>query len=461
MHDTLTSLIGSYGYIVLFVLVGLESLGIPLPGETALVTAAAFAASGRLSIYRVVIIASAAAILGDNGGYWIGRKGGLRLIRSYGRILHVNGAELERARSFFDRHGGKMVFIGRFIALLRTWAALLAGVAKMQYSTFMLYNALGAITWAVIFATLGYVFGRNLPMLQHYIGQASLALALLAALIAVLFLGAQWFRTNSSRISRHISRVAERIGSSETLRRFQKRHPLAWEFIVRRFQPGEYLGLHLTIGLIVSILAFWLFGGVTEDVIHHDPLTKFDVTLLEWFHAHATKSGWEIFAAVSSLGSALVITALGVLIGMVLAVRRSWLILAGWAAAFAGAGVLDTLVKHIIRRPRPAYASAFVHDYSFSFPSGHAMGSLIAYGMVAYLLVIFWANRWQTRVAVVSIAGVLIVAIGVSRLYLGVHYFSDVVGGYAAGVIWLSACITGIEIARRERTESHDTDAST
>lgn len=452
MHDTLTNLLGSYGYTVLFVLVGLESLGIPLPGETALVTAAAFAASGRLSIYRVVIIAVAAAILGDNGAYWIGRKGGLRLIRRYGRILHIDEAKLGRARNFFDRHGGKTVFIGRFIALLRTWAAVLAGVGNMQYSTFMLYNALGAITWAVIFGTLGYVFGRNLPMLQHYIGQAILALALLTALIAALILGARWFRANSSRISAHISRVAERIGSSETLQRFQKRHPLAWEFIVRRFQPGEYLGLHLTIGLIVSIVALWLFGGVTEDVIHHDPLTKFDVTLLEWFHAHTTKTGWEIFAAISSLGSPWAIAALGVLISIMLAVRRSWLVLAGWAAAFAGAGVLDILLKHIIQRPRPAYASAFLHDYSFSFPSGHAMGSLIGYGMLAYLLVIFWANRWQLRVAVVSTAGVLILAIGLSRLYLGVHYFSDVVGGYAAGVLWLSACITGIEIARRERT---------
>ena len=454
MHETLTNLLESYGYVVLFLLVGLESLGIPLPGETALVTAAAFAASGRLSIYRVVIIAAAAAILGDNGGYWIGRKGGLSLIRRYGRFLRVDEAKLRRAREFFDRHGGKTVFIGRFMALLRTWAAVLAGVGNMQYSTFMLYNALGGITWAVIFGALGYVFGRNLPMLQRYIGQASLALVLLAALIVVLFLGARWFRTNSSRASRHVSGIAERIGSSEIFQRFQKRHPEAWEFIVRRFQPGEYLGLHLTVGLVVSIAALWLFGGVTEDMIHHDPLTRFDVTLLEWFHTHTTRTGLEIFAAISLLGSPLAITALGVLISIVLAVRRSWLVLIGWVAALAGAGVLDILLKHIIQRPRPPYASAFLYNYSFSFPSGHAMGSLVAYGMLAYLIVIFWTSRWQTRVAVVSATGLLILAIGVSRLYLGVHYFSDVIAGFAAGVLWLSACITGIEIVRRERTES-------
>src|SRR3989440_11905243 len=100
MQGTVSGLVASYGYVVLFLLVGLESLGIPLPGETALVTAAAFAASGRLSIYRVVIIAAAAAILGDNGGYWIGRKGGLSLIRRVGRFLRVYETKLRRAREF-------------------------------------------------------------------------------------------------------------------------------------------------------------------------------------------------------------------------------------------------------------------------------------------------------------------------------------------------------------------------
>lgn len=449
MHETLANLLESYGYLAVFLLIALESFGIPLPGETALVTAAAFAASGRLSIYWVIVVAAAAGIVGDNGGYWIGRKGGLRVIKRYGRTLHIDEAKIEHARKFFDRHGAKTVFIGRFIALFRTWAALLAGVGKMRYSVFMLYNALGGITWATIFGALGYIFGRNLPRLEHYIGRASLALALLAALITALFLGGRWFRTNSSRISAQISRVAECIGSSDTLQRLRQRHPQAWEFIIRRFEPGEYLGLHLTVGLVVSVVALWLFGGVTEDVIHHDPLTQFDVTLLEWLHAHSTATGTKVFVAISSLASPLVMTVLGVLIAIILALRRSWLLLAGWAAAFVGAGVLDTLLKHIIQRSRPVYASALLRDHSFSFPSGHAMASLVAYGMVGYLLVTLCAIRWQARLAIVLAVGVLVLAIGVSRLYLGVHYFSDVVGGYAAGVLWLSACITGLEIVRR------------
>ncbi len=137
MRETLSNLVESYGYVVLFVLIALESLGIPLPGESALVSAAAFAASGRLSLPWIVFVAAAAAIVGDNAGFWIGRNGGYRIIKRYGYVLHIDESKIERARKFFERHGAKTVFIGRFIALLRTWTALLAGVGQMRYSTFM------------------------------------------------------------------------------------------------------------------------------------------------------------------------------------------------------------------------------------------------------------------------------------------------------------------------------------
>src|SRR5437879_11506109 len=112
MQGTISGLVASYGYVVLFFLVGLESLGIPLPGETALVTAAAWAALGHLSIYAVVATATAAAVLGDNGGYWIGRYGGIALVRRYGGFLHLNESHLERGRALFGRHGPSTAFFG-------------------------------------------------------------------------------------------------------------------------------------------------------------------------------------------------------------------------------------------------------------------------------------------------------------------------------------------------------------
>ncbi len=422
MPGTLSGLVASYGYAGLFVLVGLESLGLPLPGETALVTAAALAALGHLSIYGVVAMAVAAAILGDNGGYWIGRTGGIALVRRYGHFLHLTDAHLERARRFFERHGPKAVFFGRFIALLRTWAALLAGAGHMPYGTFMLYNALGAACWGSVFGSLGYVFGRNLPQLEHYIGQASLAAALLVALVVALGLAWRWFE--SSR-------------------------PRAWTFVASRLARGEYLGLHLTIGFAISLAGLWVFGAITEDVMHHDPLTQFDMMLLDWLHARATSTGYAVSRTISVLGDPVTLTILELAVGLLLTARREWILLAGWLAAFAGGGLLDAVLKLIIRRPRPPYAAAFLPHFSWSFPSGHAMGSLIAYGMLAYVLTVLWIHRRSGQIAVLLGAALLVVAVGLSRLYLGVHYFSDVVGGYAAGVLWLSACISGIELARR------------
>lgn len=197
MHSWIANLVASYGYLVLFLLVGVESLGIPLPGETALVTAAAFAATGRLNIYLVVVVAAAAAIIGDNGGYWIGRKGGLTLVNRFGRHVGLTERKLTWARRFFDRHGAKAVFLGRFIALLRSWAAALAGIGHMPYGVFTFWNALGGVAWASLFGTLGYLFGENLPRLEHDIGRVSLVIALVVAVALVI--GIRVYRKRRAR----------------------------------------------------------------------------------------------------------------------------------------------------------------------------------------------------------------------------------------------------------------------
>jgi membrane protein DedA with SNARE-associated domain len=451
VHGTIANLVSSYGYAFLFLLVAVESFGVPLPGETALVTAAAFAAGGRLNIALVIASAAAGAIVGDNAGYWLGRKGGIALVRRFGRHFGLDDAKLARVRAFFDRHGAKTVFIGRFIALLRSWAAALAGVACMPYGTFMLYNALGAVTWAAVFGGLGYAFGRNLPRLQRYVGQVSLALVLLAALGVVIYLSVRWFRANADRIGKSVTTRWQQIASSPQFGHLRTHHPRLWSFVAARFARGEYLGLHLTLGLLLSIGALWLFGGVTEDVVHHDPLTAVDMQLATWTRAHASPLGDRIGVLVTTLGSPVTMAILAVIVAAVLLRRRWWIVLAGWVAAFAGGGLLNWALKRVVHRPRPAGAEAFLYGSSFSFPSGHAMGSLIGYGMLAYLLLTFWPWARRHSIAVTIGVFVLVLLIGLSRLYLGVHFLSDVIGGYAAGLVWLAVCVTGIEIARRQR----------
>ena len=451
MHETVAHLVETYGYWFLFALVGIESFGVPLPGETALVTSAAYAASGRLNIVWVIIAAASGAIVGDNAGYWLGRKGGVALVRRYGRYVGLSEAKLDRAHAFFERHGAKTVFFGRFIALLRSWAAVLAGVGCMSYGTFTFYNAAGGITWAVLFGWLGYAFGRNLPRLEAYVGQLSMAVVLLTALAVVVVGGIRLFRRFREPIAAFVVAQWKRVASSPRYALVRARYPRVWSFVAGRFARGEYLGLHLTIGFVISVLALWLFGGVTEDVVHHDPLTAVDLRLAGFLRAHATPIGDRIGVAISMIGSPATMVALGLGVAAILTWKRWWVTLSGWVAAFVGGGGLDWVLKRVIHRARPVGAADFLHGTSFSFPSGHAMGSLIGYGMLAYLLVAFWPPAHRHRRLVVTLAFTLTLLIGLSRLYLGVHFLSDVIAGFAAGAVWLAVCVTGVEIALRQR----------
>ncbi len=442
-------LLESYGYLALVLLVALEGLGIPLPGEAALLTAAAYAATGHLSIVTVILAAAAGAIAGSVGGYWIGRSGGPALVQRYGRAWRIDAPKLDRARDFFQRHGGKAVLIGRFVALLRMWVAVLAGVARMPFGRFALYTVVGSFGWAAVVGTLGYLFGRNLPQLERSVGHAGALAALLLALLVALALGGRWLAGRWDTVWAWINATAGRLGASAPVRRLQEQHPRLWAFTTRRFAAAEYLGLHLTVGLGLSLGALWLFGGVAEDVIHHDPLTQFDLALAQELHAHANAIGIRAATAISVLGSPGVIAIWGLALGIVLLVQGRRLLLGGWIAALAGAGLLDAVLKQAFHRPRPTWNAPFVTAHGWSFPSGHAMGSLVAYGVLAYVVVLV-LRRTRSRIAVVASAALLVLLIGCSRLYLGVHYFSDVIGGYAAGAVWLSACISGLEVARRK-----------
>ncbi len=194
MLHALGGFIERYGYLAVFLFVTAEGVGIPLPGETALVTAAAFAATGSLSIWGVIAAASMGALVGGSGGYWIGRTGGRDLLARYGHLVRMDDARLRRTEQYFAEHGAKTVFIARFVALLRIFGSLMAGAAGMSFATFTAVNLAGGVLWAAAFSALGYLFGRNLPALEHRLGLAS-AFLLAGALLA-LFL---WYRRRRSR----------------------------------------------------------------------------------------------------------------------------------------------------------------------------------------------------------------------------------------------------------------------
>jgi membrane protein DedA with SNARE-associated domain/membrane-associated phospholipid phosphatase len=441
-------LLETYGYAALFLLVGLESVGVPLPGETALLTAAAFAAQGHLSILGVILGAALGGIVGDAAGYWIGRKGGLAVVRRYGRLLHIDEAKLDRARAFFQRHGGKTVFLGRFVSLLRMLAPVFAGVSRMPYGKFSRYNVAGGLCWATLFGSLGYGFGRSLPQLDKAVGQAGAMMALLLAIIVALVLLGQWLASHQDEVLAWVGQQLRRIGTAPAILRLKARYPRWWTFLGQRFSRTEYLGLHLTVGMTLSLGALWLFGGISEDVIHHDPLTQFDLTVADLLHRHGTAGLVKLAKAITLLGSPAFIAAWGSVVCVILLRQRRRTLLVGWIGALVGGVLLDLALKLAFRRPRPVWEDPYLAERGWSFPSGHAMGSLIAYGMLAYLLVLHLRSR-GARAAVIATAILLVVAIGFTRLFLGVHYFSDIIAGYAAGTVWLAVCVSGLEVLRR------------
>ena len=191
-----TDLILHYGYLAVFVVVGLESLGVPLPGETTLVAAALYAgATHQLNIAGVIAAASAGAIIGDNIGYLVGHQGGYRLLVRYGRYVRLDARRVKLVRYLFLRYGAAVVFFGRFVAILRTYAALFAGTARMPWRTFVLFNAAGGIAWSVIYGTAAYFLGTRVTTFS---GRAGLVLAAFGA--AALVAAAVFVRRQEHRL---------------------------------------------------------------------------------------------------------------------------------------------------------------------------------------------------------------------------------------------------------------------
>lgn len=187
--SNLMHLLTTYGYLAVLVFVGIESIGIPFPGETMLLIAAIYAGTThRLSIPLIILAAATGAILGDNIGFLIGREGGYRLLRRYGRYIRLNERKVKLGFYLFRKHGGKVVFFGRFVAVLRTLAAFLAGTNRMGWPRFLLFNALGGVVWATVYGLGGYFLGNNIHRLTGPVSIITIVLAILIILAFLIFM---------------------------------------------------------------------------------------------------------------------------------------------------------------------------------------------------------------------------------------------------------------------------------
>jgi membrane-associated phospholipid phosphatase len=231
--------------------------------------------------------------------------------------------------------------------------------------------------------------------------------------------------------------------------------PRLHRFLAARFSPGEELGLHLTAGVLLLVIAAWIFGAIAEDVVHHEAFTLLDVRVATWLHVHAhareglTRAMLFVSSTHDTIGT-LVMTAL---FALWLLARRARYWLLSLAVCVPGGMLLNVLLKYVFQRTRPQFDDPLVSLLTYSFPSGHTVAATLLYGVLAaYLCTVL--PRWRTR-ALVAVAACLMVAlVAFSRIYLGAHYLSDVLGAIAEGCAWLAIVITASATWRRRRAGS-------
>lgn len=213
--------------------------------------------------------------------------------------------------------------------------------------------------------------------------------------------------------------------------------------------PRRVFLLRLALGALSLFAAAWLFGAIAEDVVNHDaPLGTIDRDVAIWLHAQATPSGSRLMFFVSDLGAPLTVMAMTSVLAILLLWKRQRAQLLLLVLAIPGGALLNVIMKHLIHRDRPIFEDPIQTLTSYSFPSGHAMGSTVFFGTLAAIVI------WQVRDRrlcglAIAIAGLFVALICFSRIYLGVHYLSDVIAGFLAGVIWLSACLFAVAALRR------------
>lgn len=397
MSDYLTGLIGRighWGYLVVFLGALLESaamIGVVVPGEALVLAAGFFAARGVFDLDALIWVVAVGAIVGDSLGYELGRRLSRDALLQHGRRFGITQARLERVDRFFGRHGGASVFFGRFIGFARALVPFLAGASRMPYRRFFAYNAAGAALWAPAIVLLGYFLGSSWHLVETWIGRATGILA------GVLL--------------------------------------LAWLF-------GERRRWQHVVPLEVAIVVMWvcLFGAIAEDVVTRDPLTVLDQHLAQWLQVHRWPPLTQVLLVITRLHATLPVSLMTVMLAAWLSWRRDWRWLTTVVLVVPGGMLLNVALKHLFERARPVLDLPILSPTGFSFPSGHVAAATLFYGLLCALV---FAHRESLalRATTLTVCLALVALVAFSRIYLGVHYLSDVLGAFAEAAAWLTLCI--------------------
>ncbi|MHB8834215.1 MAG: bifunctional DedA family/phosphatase PAP2 family protein [Candidatus Methylomirabilia bacterium] len=452
MPDYLVSSVGDlghWGYLVIFLVVALECqalLGLFMPGESLVLLGGFFAEQGLFDPGILIGVVAGAAILGDSIGYELGRQLGRGWLLKQGERWGLRQQHLDRVDGFFVRHGGKAVFGSHFLHLLRALMPFVAGARRMRYPKFLFFNAVGCVVWATVFVLLGYWAGASWRVAARWIGGASEIVGAVVLFVIGLVWLWRWLVRHETDVRRRWQGLSEHPRAAALRRRFSPQ----WKFLLARLSPRSYLGLHLTIGVVLLVGASWLFGGIAEDVVEGDPLTVVDQQVAAWFHEHRTPGVTRTMQLVTGLGSTAWVTGVAVVAALVLWRQRFWYRLLALVLVLPGGMILSTLLKIAFHRHRPSFTDAIQAFQGYSFPSGHTMAATLLYGVLA-VFAVSALEAWRWRVGAVLGALCIALLVGFSRVYLGAHYLSDVLGAAAAGLAWLALSLTAVDTLRRSR----------
>lgn len=434
MFDALSSLGGPAAYAGVGALAALEAsafVGLVVPGELALLTGGYIAHQGQASLPLMIGAAAIGAIAGDSIGYEIGRRLGPALQASrLGR--RVGEERWGRAEAYLEVKGGRAVFAGRFVGVLRALVPAVAGTTRMPYRRFLLWNAAGAVIWAPALVLAGYVAGSSYRRVEQYAGAAGLVLLTAGAVLAMVVGIARWVARHPDRVRAYATRQLQRPRVAAATDRYRRQ----LQFLGDRFRPGNALGLVLTAQLAVLAASGWAFGTVLQDVLGRDDSARIDRPVVRLLVEHRTPWLTTTMRDLTWIGSTVVLVPLGVAIG--LAARRrtgSWTILAQLAVTLTGAIALYDILKPLVGRPRPHVGQLVATATGYAFPSGHATQMTAFAGTVA-LLAGASTRSWVRRVAIWTTSILICLLVGFTRIYLGVHWPTDVLAGYALGALW-------------------------
>jgi len=448
--DGLLDLASPWAYLLVALLAGLEGaalVGLVLPGEAAMLLGGVLTANGRAELGVMMAAASAGAVIGDSLGYALGRRFGGPIRRS--RLGRRIGEERwKRAEDYVRDRGGRAVFVARFVGILRALVPAIAGMTRMPYRTFLPYNAAGGVLWTCGFVLAGHLAAGSYEQVARVAGQAGLLLLAIVVLVGAIALVARW-------IARHPERVTEPLGrlwNLAAVQRLASRYERQVAFLVARLRPEGTLGLLLTAQLALLIALGVAFGAVLEDVIEREELSTIDAPVARFVAAHREPWLTSVFEITTWAGSLAVLIPLVILAGLgrrrAESSKQPLVIL---AATLAGATALSSAIKLVVARPRPE--DSLVEAAGYAFPSGHATAAAATWLALAVVVGRGATANWGRRVRLVAAALVIAVIVGLSRVYLGVHAATDVLGGWALGGLWFAAVLTTVAVLDERRAK--------